>query len=78
MPEDTSYALAHQLNFDTCINTQKCCKVGGNLSLQEDDHEEETSKTWFYLMKLETYLLQACGLIVCARGAVLLQAATAP
>ena len=38
LPEDTSYALARQLNFDTCINTQKCCKVGGHLSLQEDDN----------------------------------------
>lgn len=35
-------------------HSQKRCKLMDNLSLQEDDSEEETSKTWLaYMMKLE-------------------------
>ena len=39
-------------------HSQKRRKVGDNLHPQEDDTEEDASKTWLaYLMKLETYLL---------------------
>ena len=46
-------------------HSQKRRKVGDGLYLQEDDTEEDMSKTWLaYLMKLETYLL-ALAIVGC-------------